>query len=83
MGMTLTKAIEILTESINLPEELLDQELDDAIKLLIEAGKRVNLVREQGDLVGPGLLPGETKEYCKFCGIAHTDIECPDRGGEK
>lgn len=60
--MNLPKAIEILTDILVNGTEPGYPIEENALKLGIEALKRINLVREEGDLVGPGLLPGETKE---------------------
>ncbi|MBA7658575.1 hypothetical protein ES703_66534 [subsurface metagenome] len=76
-------AIEILTEDIHHPTAKFTPELVEAEKLGIEALKRFIAMREDPYCRGFWPLLGETEEFCKFCGIAHTGIECPDRGGEK
>lgn len=59
--MKLEKAIEILTElSIPGSPDLNPNDFD-AIKLGREALKVIDELRQQGDPVAPGPLPGETK----------------------
>jgi hypothetical protein len=60
--MTLSKAIEILTEATNrqLPPTL--QDLDDAMKLGIEALRRIKRSRKATNSEDWQLLPGETEK---------------------
>jgi len=60
--LTLTEAIEVVKPEIlerPLPHE---EEYNNALKLLIKAGKREQANRANPDYVLVGLLPGETKE---------------------
>jgi len=81
--MTLEEAIEIKETELGGSVEHSDEELREADMLSIEA---LNLVISFRNTHIAGYIPpllGETEDYCKFCGIAHTGLECPDRGGEK
>lgn len=60
--MTLQKAIEILKHPPFYPSTPSDKDYADAIKLLIEAGKRLVAARVTPDFICDLPLPGETKE---------------------
>lgn len=60
--MTLEVAIEVLHLLFGRIYEGNDLDRDKAIKLGIEALKKVKAVREGKEWVGINLLPGETKE---------------------
>ena len=60
--MTLTEAIEILTEGTDANITASVQDEEAATKLLIEAGKRVEKYRPLYAGKHPHLLPGESKE---------------------
>lgn len=81
--MTLQEAIEIKETELAAGGYEPESKEERAIKLLIEAGKRCLLIRSPGGVTTPILLPGETKEQCKYCGLAHTALDCPSREGEK
>lgn len=59
--MKLDKAIEILTTYMKGSDEAEPVDFDDAIKLGIEALKRLVARREAEQSQGVSLLPGETK----------------------
>lgn len=60
--MKLTKAIEILETEVHLAERQPETGIYDALKLLIEAGKRLEYCRS-GEYNPPfELLPGETED---------------------
>lgn len=81
--MTLEKAIELIKQDIANEPNFTPLKFSEAKQLGIEAGKRLREIRRWPGVDAHIPLPGETSDYCKFCGIAHTGIECPDRGGEK
>lgn len=60
--MTLKKAIEILTMIDDNPPDGVIQDFHDAIKLLIEAGKRVDFSRRDPNRPSEPPLPGETED---------------------
>jgi len=60
--MNLEKAIQILTVMSKEKVYLLAPDGGDAVLLLIEAGKRVQLTRKIKDFVDVALLPGETED---------------------
>lgn len=62
MTPTLKEAIEILTRYEKDYTVRIEPDFDDAIKLLIEAGKAVKYVRRNYPKILAALLPGETKE---------------------
>lgn len=57
--MSLPKAIEIVTEIAKMPQPWLIQDESDALKLLIVAARRLNLVRSYGNKIAQAPLPGE------------------------
>lgn len=57
--MRLEKAIEIVSLSAYGGSTTFDQDYKDAQKLLIEAAKRLNLVRSYGNKLAQAPLPGE------------------------
>lgn len=81
--MKLEKAIEILNQDLTWTYPAKFNDLQDAMKLGSEALKEVKRARKGDPALDGELLPSETEECCKFCGIAHTGIECPDRGETK
>ena len=60
--MKIEKAIEILTDRFPSAEEVEDDNLYDAIRLGIEALKRIKSDRIVNDDLNPYPLPGETKD---------------------
>jgi len=81
--MTLDEAIRRLQEDI---DSIGDDEIDTLTKaemLGIEALRRELDNRSGSKYVIVKSLKGETKEYCKYCGLVHAGIECPSREGEK
>ena len=60
--MKLEKAIEITTQHLYPGTHHPDPDLDDALKLLIEAGKQIKLDRQNRLPYPYALLPGETEE---------------------
>jgi len=59
--MNLEKAIEIVDLKVKGCNPYLSGDLDDACRLLIEAGKIIEAYRLDNDLDPGQLLPGETK----------------------
>jgi len=60
--LKLEKAIELTQNHLDLASENISSELETALKLLVEAGKRIDDFR-RGYWITPGdTLPGETKE---------------------
>ncbi len=60
--MNIPKAIEILSESVELTDFAPDPDFIDALQLGIEALKRVKKHRPLYAGIYPHLLPGETKD---------------------
>ena len=60
--MTLDKAIEIQSMSVNGGVTTFNQDFRDSQKLLIEAGKRIIVLRKYPLSVSESLLLGETEE---------------------
>ncbi len=60
--MTIDKAIGKLQEELNYGEGSHERELEDAIKLGMEALKRLQVDRSNMAFYGQSLLPGETKD---------------------
>ena len=60
--MKLKKAIEIQTDYINDPISFSSIDLPDAMKLVIEAGKRLENMRLSPCTTADELLPGETED---------------------
>lgn len=81
--MKLEKAIEILRDHVDWCDPVKEKDTYDALKLGIEAGKCVLAIRHHPFPDSLIQLPGETEEHCKYCGLAHTGVECPSREGEK
>ena len=61
-GMTLERAIELNNKIIALFESRLEEAETNAIKLGIEALKKLKANREYGPMAGTGLLPSERKD---------------------
>ncbi|MBA7586913.1 hypothetical protein ES708_28920 [subsurface metagenome] len=57
--MELAKAIEILTESVELTDFAPDPDFIDALKLVINATRKLQEIRILFPTLMPGLLPGE------------------------
>lgn len=60
--MKLEKAIEILEDYVKPTGFIPHKDFSDAIKLLIEAGKRIHVLRLISTNEANHLLPGETEE---------------------
>ena len=60
--MTLKKAIEILSYRLPFVKEVADLDMEGALKLLIEAGKRLQDQRLSFRPINLDLLPGETED---------------------
>lgn len=60
--MKLREAIEILQDRAIPIHQGISQEITDALKLGIEAGKVIQKARDEKVLANTHLLPGETKE---------------------
>lgn len=60
--MKLSKAIQVLDINIKVGEEKMPPDVRDALKLGIEAMKRVEEMRQDNAFLSPRLLPGETKD---------------------
>lgn len=60
--MKLEKAIEIVSQETKTYKLLRNPDLTDALKLLIEAGKRIKLGRKGVQRFAHTLLPGETRD---------------------
>lgn len=81
--MKLQKAIEILNKYLPTNRWPPNPDLAAAMQLGIEAAKYTLSARDSSGVPPYTLLPGETSTFCKFCGLPHPGIECPDRGSEK
>lgn len=60
--MKLEKAIEIVTDIKDEDPELYKDDEQDALNLLIEAGKQIQQIRAYAKSLFLPLLPGETKD---------------------
>lgn len=77
--MTLEEAIELNNKLLKTGNYDVDPKYTKAIALGIEALKAVKNCQDTDDIDVPNFLPGQTEEYCKVCGIVHTDTECPEK----
>jgi len=81
--MKLEEAIKLLHKYRHIDDDLCIEDVNAALELGIEAIKAWKALRDNPGMSFDALLPGETRDYCKFCGLAHADIECPSRAGER
>lgn len=81
--MKIEKAIELLTHWQHGGEITSFDDVNTAVKLGLEALKRLQIIKGFPYFQLQAKLPGETEECCKFCGAVHPSIQCPSREGEK